>query len=342
MPRRLKHLTFGVIAILVLLASLESGVRLLGFKARVDNPFFMLVRVFEYPDFFEKDEQLFWRLRANISEDEEFLVPGWYRTNSLGFRGEDLAPATASTYTIACFGNSCTFGWRLAEAQTYPGQLQQRLAPLSRAQFRVANCGVPGYSSFQGQRLIEEVMALLRPRAITICYGWNDHWAAAFDLEDKEQKTAPQFILNIQNLLAKSHLYRAIKYALLSRSEKSREYTYDRQSPKYRVSLPDYEANLRSIIEECRAQSIVPILLTAPMGDADPGVINAVEEYHARYNAVVRAIAAESEVHLVDAARLLEGKPECFDDPRADFIHYNARGAALIADSVAAVIATIP
>ncbi len=342
MPRRLKHLTFGVIAILALLASLEGGVRLLGIKARVDNPFFMLVRVFEYPDFFEKDEDLFWRLRPNIAADEEFLVPGSYRTNSLGFRGAELEEQALSTYTIACFGNSCTFGWRLAEEQTFPGQLQQRLAPLSRAQFRVSNCGIPGYSSFQGQRLIKETITLLKPRVITICYGWNDHWAAAFDLEDKEQKTAPQIILEIQNFLAKSHLYRAVKYALLSRSEKSREYTYDRQSPKYRVSLPDYEANLRSIIEECRAQSIVPILLTTPIGDTDPGVINAVEEYHERYNAVVRDIAAESGVLLVDAARLLDGKPECFDDPKADFIHYNARGAALIADTVAAVIATIP
>ncbi len=342
MSRRAKHLTFGIVATLVLLASLEGGVRLLGIKARVDNPFFMLVRVFEYPEFFDKDEHLFWRLRANIAADEEFLVPGSYRTNSLGFRGAELEEQTPSTYTIACFGNSCTFGWRLAEEQTFPGQLQQRLAPLSRSQFRVTNCGVPGYSSFQGRRLINEAIALLKPRAITICYGWNDHWAAAFDLEDKEQRTAPQMILNIQNLLARSHLYRATKYLLLSRSEKSREYTYDRQSPKYRVSLQDYEANLRAIIADCQAHAVVPILLTAPIGDADPENVNAVEEYHERYNAVVRQVAAGSGVTLVDAARLLERKPECFDDPKADFIHYNARGAALIADAVAAVIATLP
>ncbi len=342
MPRLFKHLLFSLIAILFLLAGAEGVLRLLNIKARVDNPFFMLVRVFEYPDFFEKDQELFWRLRKNISDKEEFLVPGSYRTNALGFRGGELPAETPSTFTVACFGNSCTFGWRLAEDRTYPGQLQTRLAPISRAQFRVVNCGVPGYSSFQGLRLLRETLPRLKPKVVTICYGWNDHWAAGFDIEDKAQEMAPQWILDAQNVLSRSYVYRAVKYALLSRSEKAREYTYNKQSPKYRVGLEDYRANLEAMIRLCREQGATPILITAPVGDADPGQVNPMEAYHERYSDVVRQTAADLGVGLVDAARLFAEHPEYFDDPKGDFIHYNERGAAAISAELERLILSLP
>lgn len=342
MPRLLKHILFSLIAILILVAGAEGVLRLLNIKARVDNPFFMLVRVFEYPDFFEKDHELFWRLRKNISDNEEFLVPGSYRTNTLGFRGDEPPAEAPSTFTVTCFGNSCTFGWRLPEHQTYPGQLQARLAPISRAQYRVINCGVPGYSSFQGLRLLQEMLPRLKPELVAICYGWNDHWAAGFDIEDKAQEMAPQFILDTQNVFSRSYVYRAIKYALLSRSEKSREYTYNKQAPRYRVGLEDYRANLEAMIRLCRDGGATPILITAPAGDGDPELVNPMEAYHERYNEVVRQTAADLAVGLVDAARLFAEHPEYFDDPKGDFIHYNARGAAAISAELEQLILALP
>ncbi len=335
--RVLRYLIFAVLLILVLFGISEVALRLLGVNPRVDNPFFMLVRVFEYPDYFKKDSQLIWRLRPNLEGDDEFLVEGNYRTNSLGLRGPEpelSAPATR----IACFGNSCTFGWRLAEDETYPGRLGALLRGGDAGRFEVINCGVPGYSSYQGRLMLDQYFPVLSPNIVTICYGWNDHWAAGFDLPDNEQKTPPQLVLDLQNCLSGSYTYRAVKYLLLSRSEKSREYTYNRKSPTYRVSLDDYGENLQAMIDYCRGQGARVILITAPIGDADPNEESSLENYHYLYNEIVRYIAEENGVPLLDAARMFEDHPEYFDNPREEFIHYNAEGAAAIAEKLAEII----
>jgi lysophospholipase L1-like esterase len=335
-----RYVLFSVITLVAILFIAESILRLGGISPRVDNPFFMLVRVFEYPDYFQKDHSLFWRLRPNITEGTEFLVPGSYRTNSLGLRGDETSLSVDDNYIrIACFGNSCTFGWRLQEEETYEQQLERKLnAQVGEIRFKVFNCGVPGYSTFQGFRMLREFLPILKPQIVTICYGWNDHWAAGFDIEDKDQKTAPQWVLSVQNLLSESYLYRSIKYLLLAKYEKAKQYQFDRQSVRYRVSLDDFAANLSNIIAFCRSNGVEPILLTTPVGDVDPGVVNPMESYHERYNQTVRRIAGELAVPLVDAATLFLDHPEYYDNPKTDFIHYNARGAGQIASALAETI----
>ncbi len=103
-----------MIIIISVFALLEGALRILDINPRVDSPFFLLVRIFEYPDYFKKDASLFWRMRPDIQEGTEFLVEGAYRTNSLGLRGpEPVIDTLSPQLRIACFGNSCTFGWRL-------------------------------------------------------------------------------------------------------------------------------------------------------------------------------------------------------------------------------------
>jgi len=335
-----RYVLFSIITLMAILLIAESVLRVGGISPGVDNPFFMLIRVFEYPDYFQKDHSLFWRLRPNIKEGTEFLVPGSYRTNSLGLRGDDASFSVDNSRTrIACFGNSCTFGWRLQEEETYEQRLEQKLnGQVTAPRFKVYNCGVPGYSTFQGLRMLREFLPILKPQIVTICYGWNDHWAAGFDIEDKDQRTAPQWVLNAQNLLSESYLYRSIKYLLLAKYEKTKQYRFDRQSVRYRVSLDDFAVNLSDIITYCRSNGVKPILLTTPIGDADPGVMNSMENYHERYNQTVRRIADEQTVPLVDAATLFLDHPEYYDNPKADFIHYNAKGAERIASALTETI----
>ncbi len=338
MSRFFKYILFSLIIIISVFAVLEVGLRILDINPRVDNPFFLLVRAFEYPDYFKKDASLFWRLRPDIREGTEFLVEGSYRTNSLGLRG-DGGVVTADNLRIACFGNSCTFGWRLNENETYPEQLERILSQSDNSRgFYVDNCGIPGYSSFQGWNFMQELIPILKPSYVTICFGWNDHWAAGFDIEDKKQQSPPQRVLDIQNVASESYVYRATKYLLLSKSEKAREYTYNRQSPTYRVSLDDYRDNLRSMINYCLNQNIRPIILTAPIPDIEPGVDTPMEAYHMLYCQIGVFTAAEMNVPVVDAAAMFGEHPEFWDDPKKDFIHYNAKGAEFIANELARAI----
>lgn len=337
MPRRsgFKSILFALLTLLILFALAEGALRLLDLNTRVDNPFFMLVRVYEYPEYFEKDHDLFWKLRPDVKEGNEFLVAGDYRTNSLGLRGPEIDPKQIADKTrVACFGNSCTFGWRLDENQTYPARLGADLGQ----SYAVFNCGVPGYSSYQGLEMLKRYEPLLKPEIVTICYGWNDHWAAGFDIEDKAQEMPAQWLLDIQNLLSRSYLYRAAKYLLISKAEKKKEYTYDRESPTYRVSLEDYRDNLIEMVRFCRQRKIEPLLITAPIGDNNPDDHQPYEIYHELYNQMVREVSQEYRVTMVDAAAAFVDHPEFYDDPTADYIHYNAAGASWIADHLAEAI----
>ena len=48
-----------------------------------------------------------------------------------------------------------------------------------------ANFGVVGWSTYQGLQQVKRDLLDLKPKVITIYYGWNDHWVG-FGIEDKE------------------------------------------------------------------------------------------------------------------------------------------------------------
>jgi lysophospholipase L1-like esterase len=148
----------------------------------------------------------------------------------------------------------------------------------------------------------------------------------------------PQWLLDIQNQLSRSYVYRAVKYVLLSQYEKEQEYTFDRESPRYRVSIEDYRDNLIDMVRFCRLHQIKPILITAPMGDADPDSEQPYEVYHQLYNQMVRDVSRTYRVVMVDAAAAFVDRPEFYDDPGRDYIHYNAAGARWIAEHLAEAI----
>ena len=58
MARFLKYSLFSLIIIVSVLGALEGALRILNVTPRVDSPFFLLVRIFEYPDYFKKDAKL--------------------------------------------------------------------------------------------------------------------------------------------------------------------------------------------------------------------------------------------------------------------------------------------
>ncbi len=51
--------------------------------------------------------------------------------------------------------------------------------------FTFVNVGVAGWSSYQGLQQLQRDVLPMRPRYVTIDYGWNDHWTS-FGIEDKE------------------------------------------------------------------------------------------------------------------------------------------------------------
>jgi lysophospholipase L1-like esterase len=93
-------------------------------------------------------------------------------SNSAGFRGtREYGPAPAAgVVRVAAVGDSITFGYGVADEQTYPHLLDERLGP----GFEVLNAGVPGHDSTRTLWDLQNRVLPLRPRVVIACTGVNE------------------------------------------------------------------------------------------------------------------------------------------------------------------------
>ena len=308
-----------------------------GFDSYVQNRFFVVNRALDYPEVFLKDKELFWKLKPDQTVTSKFFQGHTYRINSDGRRDKEISKKKIKPRIIA-LGNSCTFGWGIDSDLIYTRRLEQILDE----RYQIINAGVPGYSSFQGQVYFESELVKLKADYVLILFGWNDHWAAANGIADKEQRLLSQFIINLQNMLSNFHLYRAIKKILLSSIESDIDSLFDRQDPVYRVSLADYEKNIRSICQAVRNNQAIPVLITAPIPSLEnyysPGSRSWLHQYHEYYNQTIRKIVRQDSVLLVEAALEFDKYTNLYDDASLDPIHFNTKGHQLLAQLIAVQI----
>ncbi len=287
------------------------------------------------------------------------LRPGTYadgvRVNDDGFRGPDLLPWRPGRLRVVTLGDSCTFGVNLPdESQTY-SRVLERLLRERGLDAEVVNAGVPGYTSFQGTLLLPE-LERLRPDAITLYYGWNDHWLGGF-LTDRAMVENP-ILLQMNLVASRSRVYHGMRRVLgISRPPRVKEammvplalegLIHGAQS--YRVPLEEYQRNLEEIIAWGNARGVRTILLTAPDGipsGPEPDVAShrqgliakddSLGPLHAAYNDRVRAASAALGARLVDAVQILRRHGNAYFSPGIrDPVHPDAAGHALIAEGLA-------
>jgi len=132
------------------------------------------------------DAELMWRLRPGASlrpvnrvyEMRDEPVRWQLTINDDGHRGPPYPDANSSGPVVLAIGDSCTFGFRVDDDQTWPVHLERELRARDLPGARVVNHGVPGYSSFQGQRLLTRLLDRHRPDVVVIAFGANDHETA--------------------------------------------------------------------------------------------------------------------------------------------------------------------
>ena len=334
MPRKkysiLFRLAAALAAVLIFFVTVEVILRLAGADDYFQNRFFIVNRALDYPEIFKRDRDLFWRFRPDRTVTSKFFEGKTYRINSHGLRGDEI-PAEKTVRRIITLGNSCTFGWGVPLEQTYAVQLEKNLG----GQYEVINGAVPGYSSFQGKKFLESGLLKLKPDIVTVMFAWNDHWAAASQIADKDQEFPPPIILETQNFLARFHFYRLLKKTLLSAVEKNPDSIFDRGNIVYRVGLDDFGLNLKTICERAREAGAIPILLTSPIPSLEkyypPGARSPLHAFHDKYNRAIRNAAAACDIDLVDLAREFDNYDNLWDDAPRDPIHFNARGHELAA-----------
>ena len=236
--------------------------------------------------------------------------PTWtIALNSQGFRSDEFGTPGA-TLRVACVGDSWTFGMNVDQDRTYPSRLLADLhAARPASQIEVQNFGVLGYSSFQGLELLKTRVLAQHPAVVAIGFGMNDSEVAGYRDRDMVSPSAPSMRTRLVEQAQDLEFYKLLKYlALTLRFHPKpiggylREQSKDRGSgyvdygtiePWTRVSPHDYEANLRAMIGAARAEGAAVVLLDNELWAESP------------YRALLKTIAADTQVPLVDSLQLV-------------------------------------
>ncbi|MEE8575713.1 MAG: SGNH/GDSL hydrolase family protein [candidate division Zixibacteria bacterium] len=326
----IRKMIYGAILFLILVASVELFARLTEADTYFQNRFFVLNRALDYPDVFKKDRDLFWRFRSGRTVQSQFFLGQQYTINSFGLRGPEFSEDKTRPRLIA-IGNSCTFGWGVIEDSIYLRQLET----LMDNRYEVINGAIPGYTSLQGKRFLSDDLIRLEPDIVLVLFAWNDIWAASGGIADSEQQFPPEFVLDLQNCLARLHSYRLLKKIVLSTLEEHPDSLFDRANIVYRVPINEFETNLTEICGTANVAGATPVLMTSPIPSLEtyygPHHRSPLHHMHFRYNQIIRKVARETGSKLIDLALAFDEYDDLFDDARNDPIHFNARGHSVAA-----------
>lgn len=149
------NLLLMLCSIAVVVGGIEVGLRVTGLQrtGSYTPPIYA-----EHPD-----EILRYALRP---EARTWAFRNWVTTNALGYRSP--APQPEQRILLA-LGDSMTFGYGVADEETLPARLEQRLEGWS-----VQNAAVPGYDLLQEIATYEGARGRLQPDALLLVFYPND------------------------------------------------------------------------------------------------------------------------------------------------------------------------
>lgn len=302
------HVVVTMIAIVLSLAIAEGGLR----AARFEYHLFPAIQFgwpdpVEIQDLYRPDPDLLWVTR-------DFA--------------DKISSARQTHPDVVFMGDSCT------EFGTYPARTIAKLHQVQSVLQTGVALGVGGWSSEQGLTLLRRDVLVLKPRVVTIYFGWNDHWVAL-------GPTDPELTLMHHFRWADEHL-RLMQLLLKARMG----VTEPMSKRPNRVPIERYQANLESMVSEARAAGIRPVLITAPSnhvrGHEPPRLqlrhvrsLDEVIPLHTAYLEVTRRVASATGATLCDAAAAfgrLEPRVSYF---QKDGIHLTPRGDEQLASLLA-------
>ncbi len=313
-------------SVAIFLITLEVSLRLVGFEhrryiARVrDNQFKAVVAEFkQHPD-------SIWGPKPDTGP-----------FNSLGYIGPEVSlDRTAGKIRIACLGDSCTqFG-----DPAYPALVAKLLEDRGYDHIEMMNWGVAGFTSFQGMKRLEHEVLAFRPDIFLIAFGWNDHWIRAGFPDDvsalRSLKSGP-----VWSAVEESRLAQATDLLVES-------FRRPRRTLLFRVPLGSYRENVCSMIRMSRDSGGKVMLITAadcliddrPIQNHLEGLnslgYSSAAAVHADYVEATRAIAAELDCNLFDAARYFKSEISGCDYflPERDPVHLTQAGLEVLASQV--------
>jgi len=243
------------------LAALEGAARLaariLGDSARRGVQF-QAEDVWEHHrnPFHEPDPELLWRPIAGYDS-------GQIRLNSHGCRGPEFSPRKPpGSLRVALLGNSVTFGYGVAEEETYAARLREELGRAAPAgggaarQVEVINAGVLGYTSWQGLRCYTKTVRAFAPDLVIAMFGYNDHHLALETDAEKGRRGAAGTALRH---FRRSGVFRLAHLLLGGDAPQLR------RAPRPRVSLAEFRDHILSLRDQAAADGAASLFLTVAL-----------------------------------------------------------------------------
>jgi lysophospholipase L1-like esterase len=330
--RKAIAVVFGIITALLLFATVEATFRLVEPSHVQSDAIAGGVAI--------EDPVTGWRLRpdyAGLGPD----LPGvrlsyQVRINHAGFRGGLLTPdKPTDAVRIAALGDSVTFGFGVAEEDTYPVIVAGALSNGCRRHVEAINAGVPGFTSLQGVHYVDRVLSY-HPDIVTVLYGWNDGWRTT-ESYSARTSVAREIVESSRVLTCGRRLTHEWMGHFASNAAATSHPAFPFIPPE------DFERNLLEIADRVRRAGAIPVLITAPAAFGPdrppPSYFQAtwivpraeLEPTWRRYADVVRHVAEKDAIPIVDGARLVPSDPKLF---LADGYHPNAAGQHALAEQI--------
>jgi lysophospholipase L1-like esterase len=275
--------------------------------------------------------------------------------NEVGFRGPALQTGRIS---IVCFGASETFGLYESEGREYPRELERALNQRFGApRFQVVNAAYPGQSAATATLRLPEIVGLIHPRVAVIYatpadYIWlpylsNARTGGAAAVEE-EPGFEPRVTERVRTLL-KSLLPAPVQTRLREReiAQEASQFPVMDRLPEENVLR--YRDDVARLVAAARERGVEPVIVTHAnaVGQNPANVDRALlvswrkfypmlaeqgfVDMELRMNESLRSLAAEQNVRVIDAARIIPPDARYF----ADFVHFTDAGAELMAQTVA-------
>jgi len=290
-------------------------------------------------EIYEPDPVLYWKLKPN----QDCYTKVDHRPvhiNALGTRGSDFTLLkSTNTYRILALGDSRTFGWGLAEPETYCCGLQTLLRQKSGDRpVEVINAGVNAWSFQQMSVYLRDYGLRYSPDAVVL--GEANLWTQF------SEKNSPEFVrkfmqrVRLKNLLRHSALYHylvEIKLQDFYQRHRAKFIPVDpKADPLFKEQQQkDPEAEFRLAIEtictNALAHQVTPVLLYLPTL-ADLAGTN--ESPTLR---IKRELSVKLGIPFVDVTTNVQPKAKgLYLD--ADPVHFNSEGNEIIARQLAETV----
>lgn len=251
--------------------------------------------------------------------------------NTLGLRGPEVALAKPSgAYRIVCLGGSSTYGnTPTSDEATWPARLEKILRQARpERHVDVINAGAPGYSTFESLINLSFRMIEFKPDLVIVYHSINDMRCALYrqPVPDNSHWRAPWPVIKpspLEALLEKSYCYLIWRKYCTRYLEDRADLNYNgivdpppgntdwynpigKSSPQ---GFKNFHRNLLSIVAVARAHGAETLLVTQALDGDDiesPKSGDNQRESMKLMSRILKNVAAEQNVPLVDAEKLLE------------------------------------